>query len=66
MQDHDHERHRAAKSLPLEKNEDLMTRMDINKDGFLSHEDYNLMAEQLAEYGCLIERQARGTQGKSS
>ena len=35
-----------------------MTRMDVNKDGFLFREDYNLVAEQLAEYGCLTEKQA--------
>ena len=35
-----------------------MTRMDINKDGFLSREDYDLMAKQLAEYGYLTEKQA--------
>ena len=35
-----------------------MTRMDVNKDGFLSREDYDLMAKQLAEYGRLTEKQA--------
>ena len=35
-----------------------MTRMDVNKDGFLSREDYDLMAKQLAEYGHLTETQA--------
>ena len=35
-----------------------MTRMDVNKDGFLSREDYELMAKQLAEYGRLTEKQA--------
>ena len=35
-----------------------MTRMDINKDGFLSPEDYNLMAKQLAEHSRLTEKQA--------
>ena len=35
-----------------------MTRMDINKDGFLSREDYELMAERLAECGHLTEKQA--------
>ena len=34
-----------------------MTRMDINKDGFLSREDYELMAKQLAEYGGLTKKQ---------
>ena len=38
-----------------------MTRMDVNKDGFLSHEDYELMAKQLAEYGRLTEKQADST-----
>ena len=38
-----------------------MTRMDVNKDGFLSHEDYKLMAKQLAEYGRLTEKQADST-----
>ena len=35
-----------------------MTRMDINKDDFLSREDYELMAKQLAEHGRLTEKQA--------
>ena len=35
-----------------------MTRMDINKDDFLSCEDYNLMAKQLAEYSTLTEKLA--------
>ena len=38
-----------------------MTRMDVNKDGFLSHEDYQLMAKQLPEYGRLTEKQADST-----
>ena len=42
----------------LRKMRSYMTRMDINKDGFLSREDYELMAKQLAEYGGLTEKQA--------
>ena len=32
-----------------------MTRMDINEDDFLSREDYNCMAKQLAEYSRFTE-----------
>ena len=44
------------KAYHLRKMRIYVTRMDINKDGFLSCEDYDLMIKQLAEYGHLIER----------
>ena len=46
------------KAYHLRKMRTYMTRMDVNKDGFLSREDYDLMAKQLAEYGHLTEKQA--------
>ena len=49
---------KQQKAYHLRKMRVYMTRMDINKDGFLSCEDYDPMVKQLAEYGCLIERQA--------
>ena len=35
-----------------------MTRLDINKDGYISREDYVLMGKQLAEYGGLTKEEA--------
>ena len=53
-----HECHWTAKSLPLEKDEDLHDTNGRQQRWLLvSHEDYELMAEQLAEYGHLMERQ---------
>ena len=38
-----------------------MTRIDINKDGYVSLEDYVLMGKQLAEYGGLTKEEADST-----
>ena len=38
-----------------------MTRIDINKDGYISLEDYVLMGKQLAEYGGLTKEEADST-----
>ena len=38
-----------------------MTRLDINKDGYISREDYVLMGKQLAEYGKLTKEEADST-----
>ena len=38
-----------------------MTRLDINKDGFISREDYELMGKKLAEQSGIIEEQAAAT-----
>ena len=35
-----------------------MTRIDINKDGCVSLEDFVLMGKQLAEYGGLTKEEA--------
>ena len=38
-----------------------MTRLDVNKDGYISREDYQLMGKRLAEYGGLTKEQAEST-----
>lgn len=36
-------------------------RMDINKDGFISREDYELMSKRFAEYSRMTEQEAEDT-----
>ena len=38
-----------------------MFRMDINKDGYISREDFELMGKKLAEYSGMTGEQAEGT-----
>ena len=35
-----------------------MTRLDVNKDGYISHEDYNLMGKKMAEHSGMTKEQA--------
>ena len=38
-----------------------MSRLDINKDGYISHEDFELMGKKLAEHSGMTEEQAQAT-----
>ena len=38
-----------------------MTRLDLNKDGYISREDYQLMGKKLAEHSGMTEEQAKAT-----
>ena len=38
-----------------------MSRLDINKDGYISHEDFELMGEKLAEHSGMTKEQAEST-----
>ena len=42
----------------LKKMRTRFARLDLNKDGFISHEDYELMGKRLAEHGNLTKEQA--------
>ena len=46
------------KDYHLRKMKTRITRLDINKDGYISREDYVLMGKQLAEYGKLTKEEA--------
>ena len=46
------------KDYHLRKMRTRITRLDINKDGYISREDYVLMGKQLAEYGKLTKEEA--------
>ena len=41
---------KEQKAYHLRKMRTRMTRLDINKDGYISHEDYELIGKKLAEY----------------
>lgn len=45
------------KAYHLKKMRTASERFDTNKDCYLSHEDIELMSEQLKEYGKLTEEQ---------
>ena len=38
-----------------------MSRLDINKDGYISREDFELMGKKLAEHSGMTEEQAQAT-----
>ena len=46
------------KAYHLRKMKTRMARMDINKDGYISREDYELMGKKLAEYSGMKGEQA--------
>ena len=43
-----------------------MSRLDINKDGYISREDFELMGKKLAEHSGMTEEQAQATILESS
>ena len=45
----------------LRKMRTRLTRLDINKDGYISREDYKLMGKKLAEYSGMTEEQVEAT-----
>ena len=49
------------KAYHLRKMQTRMTRLDINKDGYISREDYELMGKKLAEHNGMAREQAEQT-----
>ena len=49
------------KAYHLRKMRTRMARMDINKDGYISREDYELMGKKLAEYSGMKGEQVEST-----
>ena len=49
------------KAYHLRKMRTRMSRLDINKDGYISHEDFELMGRKLAEHSGMTEEQAQAT-----
>ena len=49
------------KAYHLRKMRTRLTRLDINKDGYISREDYELMGKKLAEYSGMTGEQAEAT-----
>ena len=47
------------KAYHLRKMKTRAARLDINKDGFISREDYEIMSKRLSEYSNLTEEQAK-------
>ncbi|XP_064399153.1 luciferin-binding protein-like [Halichondria panicea] len=47
------------KAYHLRKMRTRAARLDINKDGFISREDYEIMSKRLAEYSKVTEEQAK-------
>ena len=49
---------KEQKAYHLRKMRTRMTRLDVNKDGHISYEDYKLMGKKLAEYSGITGEQA--------
>ena len=49
------------KAYHLRKMRTRMSRLDINKDGYISREDFELMGKKLAEHSGMTEEQAQAT-----
>ena len=49
------------KDYHLRKMKTRMSRMDVNKDGYFSREDFEALGKRLAEYGGLTKEQADST-----
>ena len=49
------------KAYHLHKMRTRMSRLDINKDGYISREDFELMGKKLAEHSGMTEEQAEST-----
>ena len=49
------------KAYHLRKMRTRMSRLDINKDGYISREDFELMGEKLAEHSGMTKEQAEST-----
>ena len=57
-----YELHKRTESLlPIGKMRTSMSTMDINKDGHISNEDYELMGKRLAEHSQMTEEQGEAT-----
>lgn len=46
------------KAYHLQKMRTRMTRLDINKDGYISRDDYELMSKKLSEHSGMTKKQA--------
>ena len=49
---------KEQKAYHLRKMRTRMTRLDVNKDGYISCEDYELMGKKLAEHSRMTKEQA--------
>ena len=52
---------KEQRAYHLRKMRTRMTRLDLNKDGYISREDYQLMGKKLAEQSKMTEEQAKAT-----
>ena len=56
---------KEQKAYHLHKMRTRMTRLDVNKDGYISREDYELMGKKLTEQSGITKEQAEKTNRRS-